>query len=82
MIYLKNHTHEWLMTRPSFKDAQLSIRISSEILEEFKQEAKKSNLSMADYFLKIYQERKNEDDIRARLNVLERYILHIEQAKP
>ena len=70
------------MTRPSFKDAQLSIRISSEILEEFKQEAKKSNLSMADYFLKIYQERKNEDDIRARLNVLERYILHIEQPKP
>lgn len=63
-----------MSTRQTFKDAQMTIRISSEVLEALKKDAKDENLSMADFVVKLYQAYKVEDDIKARLNALERVV--------
>lgn len=64
------------MAKPTFKDAQMTIRISSELLEALKKDAKSENLSMADFVVKLYQAYKVEDDIKARLETLERAVFH------
>lgn len=63
-----------MSTRQTFKDAQMTIRISSEVLESLKKDAKDENLSMADFVVKLYQAYKQEDDIKARLEALERVV--------
>lgn len=65
-----------MSTRQTFKDAQMTIRISSEVLEALKKDAKDENLSMADFVVKLYQAYKVEDDIKARLDALERAVFH------
>lgn len=63
-----------MSTRQTFKDAQMTIRISSELLESLKKDAKDENLSMADFVVKLYQTYKEKDDIKARLEILERAV--------
>jgi len=65
-----------MSTRQTFKDAQMTIRISSEVLEALKKDAKDENLSMADFVVKLYQAYKVEDDTKARLEALERAVFH------
>ncbi|MUG99789.1 hypothetical protein F7734_48960 [Scytonema sp. UIC 10036] len=62
------------MPKPVLKDAQLSVRISSEILEKMKQEASELNLSMADFVLKLYQEHQSKEDLEERVRALERAV--------
>ena len=62
------------MPKPTFKDAQMTIRLSSEVLEALKQDAKAENLSMADFVVKLYQAYKQENDTKSRLDALERAV--------
>ncbi|MBW4607096.1 MAG: hypothetical protein KME22_07695 [Hassallia sp. WJT32-NPBG1] len=64
------------MAKPTFKDAQMTIRISSDLLEALKKDAKNENLSMADFVVKLYQAYKVQDDVKARLEALERAVFH------
>lgn len=67
------------MSKPTYKDAQLTIRINSELLEQMKKDAKNSNLSMADFVVKLYENYNEKSDVTSRLEALERAVFHQSQ---
>lgn len=56
------------------KDAQVSLRLSSEVAEQLKRCASEENLSLADYVTKIFKERLDKDDLAERVKALERVV--------
>jgi predicted DNA-binding ribbon-helix-helix protein len=56
------------------KDAQVSLRLSSDVAEQLKRCAAEENLSLADYVTKIFKERQNKDDLSERVKALERAV--------
>jgi predicted CopG family antitoxin len=70
--------------KASHKNAQMTIRISEEMLEKMKQDAKQLNLSLSDFIIDIYQKRESNLDLEMRLNArleaLERAVFHQSQA--
>lgn len=64
------------MPKQVLKDAQLSVRISSEILNEMKREASELNISLADYVLRLYEKTHSESDLEQRVKSLERAVFH------
>jgi hypothetical protein len=67
------------MSKPTYKDAQLTIRINGELLEQMKKDAKNSNLSMADFVVKLYEIYNEKSDVTSRLEALERAVFHQSQ---
>lgn len=66
--------------KPIYKDSQLTIRVNGEILEQMKKDAQNENLSIADFVVKLYQSHKQDDDIRSRLEALERAVFQSQVA--
>lgn len=54
-----------------YKDAKISLRLNSELLEDVKTEADELNLTLSDYINKILLERKQANQIEARFKTLE-----------
>jgi predicted DNA binding CopG/RHH family protein len=65
--------------KPTLKDAQVTIRLNSELLEQMKNDARNDNLSIADFVVKLYQAYKEGDDVQSRLEALERAVFHQSQ---
>ena len=60
--------------RTTLKDAQISIRFSSDVLESMKREASAENISLSDFITKLFQEREKGNQLEARLEALERAV--------
>jgi len=60
--------------RTTLKDAQISIRFSSEVLEAMKKEASAENISLSDFLTKLFQEREKGNQLESRLEALERAV--------
>ena len=60
--------------RTTLKDAQISVRFNSEILEAMKKEASAENISLSDFLTRLFQEREKSNLIESRLEALERVV--------
>ncbi|NEQ28886.1 MAG: hypothetical protein F6K28_60055 [Microcoleus sp. SIO2G3] len=66
--------------KTTLKDAQVSLRFNKEILEAMKASAASENISLSDYLAKLYQERNEKDDLKARVEAIERVLFHQSKA--
>ena len=65
--------------KPTVKDAQLTIRMNSEVVAEMRAEASTLNISLADFVLKLYQDRHANTDLADRVKTLERAVFQQSQ---
>ena len=66
--------------KSGYKDAQTTIRASSEILDAMRSEAKSLNMSLSDFIIKLYQDRNKTNDLESRVSHLERLLLNKDAA--
>ena len=66
--------------KPTLKDTQVSLRLSSEVASAMKNAAKMEHLSLADFLTRLFQEREKQQDLESRLAALERVVFQQSQA--
>ena len=66
--------------KTTLKDTQVSLRLSSELLEAMRSEAKAENISLSDFIIKLFQERTKDKDLEKRLEALERFVYQSQAA--
>ncbi len=66
--------------KSTLKDTQVSLRLSSELLEAMRSEAKAENISLSDFIIKLFQERTKDKDLEKRLEALERFVYQSQAA--
>lgn len=59
------------MTKQAHKDATLSIRINSEVLDQIKREAGELNISISDYLTQLIKDKNSNNDLATRVQMLE-----------
>ena len=57
--------------KTTYKDAKISLRLSSELLEDLKQESENLNVNLSDYINKVLSDRKQASQIELRFKNLE-----------